>query len=300
MLTVMSDQAESRRQRAARRAGEFPSAPEPLPRPVIDSHTHLDITVAEAGVAGPPVGPGDPVEAMIEVAAGVGVDRLVQVGVDVASSRWGVEVARQYAAVVATVALHPNEAPRLDDLDEALRQIESLAAEDRVRGIGETGMDFFRTGEEGRAAQETSFRAHIAIAKRYGKPLVIHDRDAHADVLRVLDEEGAPQTVVMHCFSGDAEFAAECVRRGYVLSFAGTVTFASATALREAARVTPPDQLLVETDAPYLTPTPHRGRPNASYLIPLTVRSLAETTGADVAELCTAISATGERVFGPW
>jgi TatD DNase family protein len=161
-------------------------------------------------------------------------------------------------------------------------------------------MDRFRTGDEGRAAQEASFRAHIAIAKRYGKVLVIHDRDAHADVLRVLDDEGAPETVVMHCFSGDAEFAAECVRRGFVLSFAGTVTFASAGALREAARVTPLKQLLVETDAPYLTPMPYRGRPNASYLIPLTVRGLAETTGAHLYELCTAISETGDRVFGPW
>jgi TatD DNase family protein len=161
-------------------------------------------------------------------------------------------------------------------------------------------MDFFRTGEAGRAAQEASFRAHVGIAKRYGKPLVIHDRDAHAEVLRVLDDEGAPQTVVLHCFSGDAEFAAECVRRGYVLSFAGTVTFGNAAALREAARVTPLDQMLVETDAPFLTPTPYRGRANGSYLIPLTVRSLAETTGADLDELCAAISATGDRVFGPW
>ncbi|GFJ80482.1 hypothetical protein Phou_046620 [Phytohabitans houttuyneae] len=161
-------------------------------------------------------------------------------------------------------------------------------------------MDTYRTGDEGRAAQETSFRAHIAIAKRYGKPLVIHDRDAHADVLRVLDDEGAPDTVVLHCFSGDADFAAECVRRGHLLSFAGTVTFANAVALRDAARVTPIKQMLVETDAPYLTPMPFRGRPNASYLIPLTVRHLAEATGADLDELCAAISATGDRVFGPW
>ncbi len=181
-----------------------------------------------------------------------------------------------------------------------MRRIEALAARDRVRGIGETGMDFFRTGEEGRAAQEESFRAHVAIAKRYAKPLVIHDRDAHADVLRVLDDEGAPDTVVLHCFSGDAEFAAECVRRGYLLSFAGTVTFASAQALREAAASTPPEQMLVETDAPYLTPMPHRGRPNASYLVPLTVRALAATTGTDLAELCAHLSANGERVFGPW
>ncbi|PWR12817.1 AraC family transcriptional regulator [Micromonospora acroterricola] len=299
MLSLMSEPTESRRERAARRAGEFPPAPEPLPRPVLDSHTHLDITVSEAGVPGG--GPADdPVAVVIDLAAKVGVDRLVQVGVDVTSSRWGADTADRHPAVLATVALHPNEAPRLADLDEALREIESLAARDRVRGIGETGMDFFRTGEEGRAAQEESFRAHIAIAKRYGRALVIHDRDAHADVLRILDDEGAPDTVVLHCFSGDADFARECVRRGYLLSFAGTVTFGSATALREAAALTPVDQILVETDAPYLTPTPHRGRPNASYLIPLTVRSLAATTGTDLDELCAAISATGDRVFGPW
>ncbi|MET8464211.1 TatD family hydrolase [Micromonospora zamorensis] len=299
MLSLMSEPTESRRERAVRRAGEFPPAPEPLPRPVLDSHTHLDITVSEAGVPGG--GPSDdPVGTAIALATKVGVDRLVQVGVDVASSRWGADAADRYPAVLATVALHPNEAPRLTDLDEALRQIESLAARDRVRGIGETGMDFFRTGDDGRVAQEDSFRAHIAIAKRYGKALVIHDRDAHADVLRILDDEGAPDRVVLHCFSGDADFARECVRRGYLLSFAGTVTFGSATALREAAALTPVDQILVETDAPYLTPTPHRGRPNASYLIPLTVRALAATTGSDLDELCAAISATGDRAFGPW
>ncbi|MBO4164896.1 TatD family hydrolase [Micromonospora antibiotica] len=298
MLTAMTGPTESRKQRAARRAGEFPPAPPPLPRPVLDSHTHLDITVAEAGAPGGDT--TDPVAAAIGVAATVGVDRLVQVGVDVDSSRWGADVADRYPAVLATVALHPNEAPRLADLDAALREIETLAARDRVRGVGETGMDFFRTGDDGRAAQEESFRAHIAIAKRYGKALVIHDREAHADVLRILDDEGAPDTVVLHCFSGDADFARECVRRGHLLSFAGTVTFGSAAALREAAALTPIDQLLVETDAPYLTPMPHRGRPNASYLIPLTVRSLAETTGADLDDLCAAISATGDRVFGPW
>ncbi|GGQ41603.1 TatD family hydrolase [Couchioplanes azureus] len=289
--------SESRKQRAARRAGEFPPAPEPLAVPVFDSHTHLDITVHEQGVPG---GGDDPVEALITAAAKVGVDRLVQVGVDVASSRWGAALAARHPSVLATVALHPNEAPTLPDLDEALREIETLAAEPRVRGLGETGLDTFRTGEAGRPAQERSFRAHIAIAKRYGKPLIIHDRDAHQDVLRVLDEEGAPDTVVLHCFSGDAEFAAECVRRGYLLSFAGTVTFASAGDLRAAAVLTPPEQMLVETDAPYLTPVPHRGRPNASYLIPVTVRALAEVTGRDLDALCAAISANGERVFGPW
>ncbi|MBX6355929.1 MAG: TatD family hydrolase [Micromonosporaceae bacterium] len=282
-----------RSERATRRGRDFPQPPQPLPVPVLDSHTHLDITVVEGGLT-----EGH----LIEAAAAVGVDRLVQVGVDVESSRWGVKLAADHRAVLATVAVHPNEAPRLSaaELDGALREIEALAAHPRVRGIGETGLDRFRTGESGQAAQEASFRAHIAIAKRYGKALVIHDRDAHADVLRVLDEEGAPPVVVMHCFSGDAEFAAECVRRGYVLSFAGTVTFKNASSLRDAARVTPVDQMLVETDAPYLTPMPYRGRPNASYLIPLTVRSLAETTGTDLDRLCAAISATGERVFGSW
>ena len=269
------------------RQGDPPPAPEPLPVAVLDSHTHLDIV-------------GDDPAEQIAAASAVGVDRLVQVGVDLESSAWGVTVAGTHPAVLATVAVHPNEAPRLPGLDEALREIEALAAHPRVRGIGETGLDYFRTGVEGRAAQEHSFRAHIAIAKRYGKTLVIHDRDAHADILRVLDEEGAPERVVMHCFSGDAGFATECVKRGFTLSFAGTVTFANAVPLREAAMLTPLDAMLVETDAPYLTAMPYRGRPNGSYLIPLTVRALAETTGTDLAQLCAALSANGERMFGPW
>jgi TatD DNase family protein len=264
-----------------------PPTPEPLTIPVPDSHTHLDI-----------VG-GDPAE-QIAAAAAAGVDRLVQVGVDIESSRWGVALAHQHPAVLATVGVHPNEAPRLADLDEALRQVEALAADPRVRGIGETGLDNYRTGPDGQPAQQAAFRAHIAIAKRYGKALIIHDRDAHADVLRVLDAETPPDAVVMHCFSGDGEFAAECVRRGFVLSFAGTVTFKNAEPVREAARACPTDRLLVETDAPYLTPMPYRGRPNAPYLIPLTVRSLAETKQVDLAELCEAISRTGETVFGGW
>lgn len=264
---------------------KLPPAPEPLAVPVLDSHTHLDIVGGDPAVE-------------IDAAAAAGVDRLVQVGVDVPSSRWAVALAQKYPSVVATVAIHPNDAPRLPDLDAALREIEAMAAESRVRGVGETGLDTFRTGPEGRAAQEASFRAHIAIAKRHGKALVIHDRDAHADILRVLDEEGAPDTVVMHCFSGDGEFAAACVRRGFVLSFAGTVTFKNAGPVRDGARTCPVDQLLVETDAPYLTPMPYRGRRNAPYLIPLTVRSLADTKGVDLDGLCAAISATGERVFG--
>jgi TatD DNase family protein len=255
--------------------------------PVLDSHTHLDIV-------------GTDVVEQIAAAEAVGVDRLVQVGVDVESSQWGVRLAEEHPGVVATVALHPNDAPRLSNLDEALREIEALAAHPRVRAIGETGLDHFRTADDGRAVQERSFREHIAIAKRYDRTLMIHDRDAHADVLRVLDEEGAPERVVMHCFSGDADFAIECLKRGFLLSFAGTVTFANARGLREAATLTPPEAMLVETDAPFLTPMPYRGRPNSSYLVPLTVRALAEATGTDVAELCAAISTNGERAFGPW
>lgn len=252
-----------------------------------DSHTHLDIV-------------GTDPDEQLAAAAAVGVDRVVQVGVDIDSSRWSVELAERHPNVVAAVALHPNDAPRQADLDEALRQIEALAAHPRVRAVGETGLDYFRTGEEGRAQQEESFRAHIAIAKRYNLTLMIHDRDAHADVLRILDEEGAPERVMMHCFSGDRDFALECVKRGFVLSFSGTVTFTNARAVQEAAAVTPMESMLVETDAPFLTPTPYRGRPNGSYLIPLTVRALAGLTGADLAEVCATISTNGERLFGPW
>ncbi len=255
---------------------------------VLDSHTHLDMQ--------------DPSPAEVaSKAAAVGVDRLVQVGTDVASSTWSADVADEHEAIVATVALHPNDAPRLGDaLDVALREIEALAGRDRVRGIGETGLDFFRTGDDGRALQEHSFRVHIAIAKRFGKALVIHDRDAHADVFRVLDDEGAPDVVVFHCFSGDAEMAKRCAERGFIASFAGNVTFSNAGDLRDAAAVMPADLILVETDAPFLTPMPYRGRPNAPYLVPLTVRALAEVRGEPVDDLCAAISATGERVFGPW
>jgi TatD DNase family protein len=282
----------TREERAARRAGEFPPPPEPLVVPVFDSHTHLDITVQETS------GPG--VTELIDAAVRAGVDRLVQVGVDVSSSKWSCDLAERDERILAAVALHPNDAPRLADLDEALREIEALAGLPRVRGIGETGLDTFRTDDSGRPAQEESFRVHIAIAKRHHRALIIHDRDAHADVLRILDEEGAPDLVILHCFSGDEAFASECVRRGYYLSFAGTVTFGSAENLRAAARVTPPSQLLVETDAPYLTPKPYRGRPNASFLIPHTMRALAEYTGHDLDELCAAVSANGEHIFGPW
>ena len=214
----------------------------------------------------------------------------MQIGCDLPGARWAVETALQHDAIVAGVALHPNEAPRLaaqGDLEAALTEIDRLArSSDRVRAVGETGLDYFRTGEEGRAAQHASFRAHIELAQELDKTLVIHDRDAHEDVLRVIDDLGAPARWVMHCFSGDADFARACLDRGAYLSFAGTVTFKNAEPLRAALRTTPLDRILVETDAPFLTPVPHRGRTNASYLVPLTVRAMAATCKLDLTELC--------------
>jgi TatD DNase family protein len=230
----------------------------------------------------------------------VGVDRLIQIGIDVASSRWSAQVAAEHEQVWATVALHPNEAPRLSDLAAALVEIDALAARAEVRGIGETGLDHFRSDESLWDAQEASFRAHIEIAKRHGKTLVIHDREAHADVLRILLEEGAPERVVFHCFSGDAQLAKVCTERGYVMSFAGNVTFRNNQHLRDALAQAPAELVLVETDAPFLAPLPHRGRPCAPYLIPLTLRAMAQVKGMDVADLGTTVAATAERMFGPF
>ena len=277
----------------ARRDRERPPAPEPLPYPVVDNHCHLDIADGDDWFA---------TEDAIAAAAAVGVPRIVQIGCDLPGARWAVEAAERYDALVAGVALHPNEAPRqaaAGTLEEALAEIERLAqAHGRVRAVGETGLDHFRTGEDGRAAQVESFRRHIDLAKRLDKTLVIHDRDAHAEVLAVLDEEGAPARWVMHCFSGDAAFARQCLDRGAHLSFAGTVTFKNAAPLRDALAVVPQDRLLVETDAPFLTPSPYRGRPNASYLVPVTVRAMAEVRGEDLGEVCAALDRNTETAFG--
>jgi TatD DNase family protein len=270
---------------------DLPPSPEPLPAPVVDSHCHLDYTEEFSGL--------EPEEA-IRRAAAVGVTRIVQVGCDVPSSRWAVAAAERWPSLVAAVALHPNDAARLGaGLADGLAAIQALAGHPRVRALGETGLDFYRTPEaEGQARQREAFAAHIQLARAYNKTLVIHDRDAHAAVLDVLDGEGAPPRVVMHCFSGDAAFARACLDRGAHLSFAGTVTFKNNPHLREALAITPLDRVLTETDAPYLTPTPLRGRPNASYLIPHTARFLAETLGLELAVLCRALDANAEVAFG--
>ncbi|MFD5324641.1 TatD family hydrolase [Streptomyces sp. NPDC127092] len=291
-----------------------PPLPEPLLVPVADSHTHLDM---QSGT----------VEEALTKAAAVGVTTVVQVGCDIKGSQWAAETAAAHENVHAAVALHPNEAPRIvlgtppsggqapqtpqagwsrqgareaggdAALDDALTEIDRLAALPHVLGVGETGLDYFRTGPEGMAAQERSFRAHIEIAKRHGKALVIHDREAHADVLRVLDEEGAPERTVFHCYSGDAEMAEICAAKGYYMSFAGNVTFKNAQPLRDALAVAPLELVLVETDAPFLTPAPFRGRPNAPYLIPVTVRAMAAVRGITEEELAEAIATNTARAF---
>lgn len=266
------------------RSGPPPPLPEALPATVFDSHCHLDAMGVDIG------------QSLVDAVA-VGVSRVVTVGDTLESSRWAAATAAAHPQVVAAVAVHPNETA---DLDESTWDgLAELAALPRVRAVGETGLDHY-WGRVPTEVQQEAFRRHIALAKAAGKALVIHDRDAHDDVLRVLREEGAPEWTVFHCFSGDAAMAAECVRAGYVLSFAGTVTFRNAPELREAAAVVPLDRLLVETDAPFLTPVPYRGRPNAPYLVPLTVRALAAVKGVHIEHLCEEVTRTGQRVFGDW
>ncbi len=272
----------------------LPSLPEPLPAAVTDAHTHLAATQRVSGLA---------VADALAAARTVGVTRVVEVGTDVTSSAESIALAERFREVVASLAIHPNDAARLGQrLDAELDRLENLIGlSSRVRGIGETGLDYFRTRDaEGQVRQKHAFAAHIAWAKAHDLALVIHDRDAHDDILDVLDAEGAPNRVQMHCFSGDAAFARRCLDRGFWLSFPGTVTFKANEALREALDLTPADRLLVETDAPYLTPMPFRGRPNASYLLPLTVRFAAERRGADLGALCAQLSANASALFGDW
>ena len=282
------------RARAGADERAYPPAPEPLPWPIIDNHTHLEI--ADSAL---PMSP----EEHLARAEAVGVTRIVQVGTDLATSRWSTELAANDPRVLAAVALHPNEAPELAEqgvLDEHLAGIAELASRPRVRAIGETGLDFFRTEPPGRAAQTYSFEQHIAIAKANGLALQIHDRDAHAEVVETLDRVGAPELTVFHCFSGDAGLARLAVDRGWYLSFSGTVTFKNAPELRAALAVTPLDRILIETDAPFLTPVPLRGRPNAPYLLPHTLRFIASELGITEQQAAEQFTANTVRVYGEW
>ncbi|CAB4534444.1 unannotated protein [freshwater metagenome] len=271
---------------------ELAPLPQPLPVPTVDAHAHIEIVTNEAPDS-------DAVRKVLDDAKSVNVDRIVQVGYSAEQSQWCVDMARAFPGrVLAAVALHPNEAPVVKDLEADWAIIEKLAQEPRVRAIGETGLDYFRTPPELQKRQQESFKWHIDLAKRTNKALVIHDRDSHDDVLSVLLEVGAPEKTVFHCFSGDVEMAKICIDRGYILSFAGTLTFKNAPALREAVKLVPHDQLLVETDSPFLAPTPHRGALNTPAQIANIVRAMAVERNEDVAELATALSVNAERIFG--
>ena len=265
-------------------------APEPLPAETFDSHCHLDMI-------------DRPVPQVLAEARAAGITRVVTVGCDLPSSRWAASCAAEHRDVYAAVAIHPNETARAAgsaaQREEVLAQIGALAALPQVRAVGETGLDYYRDSAAP-AVQREWFRAHIEIAKQSAKALMIHDRDAHEDVLRILDAEGAPEQVIFHCFSGDAAMAKRCAEAGYVLSFAGTVTFANARQLRDAAAAVPADLILVETDSPFLTPVPNRGKPNAPAQVAHTLRAIAGLQRMSAGELCAQIASTGERVFGQW
>jgi len=276
------------------RPGLWPEAPAPLPVAVVDNHAHLEFPAGDE--------PRTVAQQLAEAAA-VGVDRVVQIGCDLESARWTARAIVEHPQLVGGVALHPNDAAKLaavGEYDAAFAEIAELARLPRMRVVGETGLDYYRTGEDGRDAQIAAFRDHIALAKELSLPLQIHDRDAHADVIRVLDQDGAPEATVFHCFSGDAGMARLVAQRGWYLSFAGTVTFKNAHSLRAALSVTPLSQVLVETDAPFLAPHPHRGAPNAPYLIPLTMAAIAQVHQVDLGVACEAVSASSERLYGPW
>ena len=288
----MTDPSQYVRQREkGARVVSYPVSPEPLAVPVYDNHCHLEIEDGE----------GMPLDEQLLRAGEVGVAGVVQAGGDIDSSRWSAWAAASHPRVLAAVAIHPNEAPAYAEqgmLDEAIAVIDELAALPRVRAIGETGLDFFRTEGEGLPAQFESFEAHIALAKKHGIAMQIHDRDAHEAVLETLERVGAPERTVFHCFSGDADMARIAADRGYWLSFAGNVTFKNAQNLRDALAVTPRERILVETDAPFLTPTPLRGRPNAPYLVPVTVRFMAEELGLDLDEFCAQVASNTLAVYG--
>jgi TatD DNase family protein len=265
----------------------------PLAHPVVDTHCHMDVSFDDEQI-NPNVGQA------LANAASVGVTKVIQVGCDVTSSKWAAKTASEWDDVFATVALHPNAAAHDPDLETSLAEIDKLASLPQVRGLGETGLDYFRTDKEKAAAQHVSFRAHIDMAIKYGKPVIIHDRDAHDDVIDTLLNYGAPDTVVFHCYSGDAQMAKICAKHGWYMSFAGTVTFKNATNLHEAVKVVPEELLLVETDSPFLTPMPYRGQPNTSAHVALTVREISRLRGQSEEEICKLVFSNATRVFGPF
>ena len=266
--------------------------PEPLTVATVDSHAHLEIVTNAAPDS-------EEVRKILDDARAAGVDRVVQVGYSAEQSQWCVDAAEHWKGrVLAAVALHPNEAPVVEDLEHDWSIIAKLAEHPRVRAIGETGLDYFRTPPELRKRQQDSFKWHIELAKKHNKALVIHDRDSHDDVLSVLLEVGAPEKTIFHCFSGDLAMAKICVERGYILSFAGTLTFKNAPQLRDAVKIVPNDQLLVETDSPFLAPTPHRGALNTPSQIANIVRAMADERDVSDAELATTLSNNAERIFG--
>ncbi|AQT81476.1 DNAase [Mycolicibacterium litorale] len=267
-----------------------PPLPEPL-SPLIDAHTHLDACGARDAAD---------VRALLDRAGAAGVEAVVTIADDLGAARWAAEAATWDPRVYAAVALHPT---RADTLTESARaELEGLAAQPRVVAIGETGMDLYWPGKlDGCAdpsAQRESFAWHIDLAKRTGKPLMIHNRDADAEVLDVLHAEGPPQTVIFHCFSSGPAMARVCIDAGWVLSLSGTVSFKNARELREAAALIPPEQLLVETDAPFLTPHPYRGAPNEPYCLPYTVRALADVVNRPAELVAEQSAATARRVYG--
>ncbi|OLZ54199.1 TatD family hydrolase [Amycolatopsis keratiniphila] len=264
---------------------EPPPIPDRLPVSVVDAHTHLDACGAVTAAD---------VTAMVDRAERAGVSRVITVADDLAAARWAAQASTWDSRVWAAVAIHPTRTKEFGEAEKS--EVESLAKQSRVVAVGETGLDYYWDYSP-HDAQQDAFRWHIDLAKRIGKPLMIHDRDAHDDVLRILDEEGAPEQVVFHCFSGDEQVARRCVDAGYVLSFAGTVSFRNARGLHEAARIVPADQYLVETDAPFLTPHPFRGRPNEPYCAAYTVRHLATLRGEAVHEVAESVRQTAERVF---
>jgi TatD DNase family protein len=266
--------------------------PEPLPVPTVDAHAHLEIVTNTAPDSAE-------VGKVLDDARAAGIDRVVQVGYSAEQSQWCVDAAEHWKGrVLAAVALHPNEAPVVEDLEHDWSIIAKLAEHPRVRAIGETGLDYFRTPPELRKRQQESFKWHIELAKKHNKALVIHDRDSHDDVLSILLEVGAPQKTIFHCYSGDLAMAKICVERGYILSFAGTLTFKNAPQLREAVKIVPADQLLVETDSPFLAPTPHRGALNTPAQIANIVRAMADERDVSDAELASTLSNNAERIFG--